>query len=1065
MVKNDKKLPLTPLQMVMLMETLKDPLSDAYWQILSYEIPNTFSFEEIHYAWLNTVKANPALRTKFEWDYESEPIQIIQNNVEEVSVLEVNFLTIKDEFLNIENWFKSKIARLQHSMLDKSQQFYIVHNWKPTKNLLVWVHHHIIMDGWSIAQTFEDFFKLLNKDVTSLESRPDIEPYLNYISDSAYKKELEEYWKNVLSDLTQAETLAIEKSQHVDQKPLFMYVDKELSKKAAENLHAYSIKNRVTTSSVALTIWGVLINRYQQTNKLYVGSTFALRPYQLIESNDMNGMLINTLPVKIDIEDELTLKEVCLQTMDYLQDVSENSGVPYSKLLQFGGVSGDSEIFKTSVIFQNFKGSLNKKKNGDLVHQYGTSSDSLSITFDITQNSLFLRLGWDQHRYEKMELMRILDSLEYIFENIETYNNMLVKNMNLTKVEELYLNNVLNTKQPENFGNFSIQSMLEGHKEDSLAISDGQRNLSYRDLKKCINIVANQLLEEGVQSGDTVALVGKKSIETAIGIFATWTIGAAWCAIDMNTPDARNKRTFEILQPKTSLFLDNISKIIECSANEKEIMSEAHRFNSEDFAYYISTSGSTGEPKIVSLKAEGLSQLTQSWKQFYNFSHEQNVLQLGSWTSDVFLGDLLKAWSTSGCLFICEEDKRIDMAYLAEIADKYNISFLESTPVLVREFIHFLNAEKIVLKDLKTVVVGSDTFRLEEKNEICNMLWKGVNFYNGYGLSECTIESLVYKCNNYDDSSKSGLCPIGEPLPGTIVRIVDKKGNLVAPGMIGELHIGGNQVTKGYVTEDGLATSNIYALDGVRYFRTGDLVRLNANGVIEFYGRCDQQVKIRGYRLELGEVENALLSLQSGMECFVTCLLNTNGENQLIAFISGTNQSVETITSIISGILPDFAIPNLIISLEKLPRNTNGKIDRVSLKKQAEALLKQSTEATNISISGDIVDIVRETWEVVLGKKVQLNRSLFDQGGHSLIALKLYNLLRKVLPEHEFVVGDLFRYPTINRFVEEISARKEDKPTQESVTPSYSKIEVLEKVKQGELTVDEAMKLIGGNRL
>lgn len=497
----------------MLMETLKDPASEAYWQILSYEIPNSFTFKEIQEAWLNTARANPSLRTKFEWEQEIEPIQIIQSNVEEINVLEVNYLWIQDEFMNIENWFKSEIGRLQRTLLNKTQQFYLIQNWKPSKNLLVWVHHHIIMDGWSIAQTLEDFFKLLNKDVTSLAIRPDIEPYLHYINDPMYQKGLEKYWGNVLSDLAEAETLAIEKSQHRGQKPLFKYLDKELSKRAAENLHAYSIKNRVTTSSIALTIWGVLINRYQHTNKLYVGSTFALRPYQLIESSDMNGMLINTLPVKIGIEDELTLKEVCLQTMDHLQDVSENSGIPYSKLLQLGGVSGNTEIFKTSVIFQNFKGSLNNKKNGDLVHQYGTSSDPLSVTFDITQGSICLRLGWDQQRYEQTELLRLLDSLEYIFENIDNYNNMLVKNINLTQIEVLYLKNVLTTDVSATSENFSIQSILGDYREDSLAISDGQRNLSYQDVKRYINIVANELLKEGVQSGDTVALVGKNVLK------------------------------------------------------------------------------------------------------------------------------------------------------------------------------------------------------------------------------------------------------------------------------------------------------------------------------------------------------------------------------------------------------------------------------------------------------------------------------------------------------------------------------------------------------------------------
>lgn len=113
------------------------------------------------------------------------------------------------------------------------------------------------------------------------------------------------------------------------------------------------------------------------------------------------------------------------------------------------------------------------------------------------------------------------------------------------------------------------------------------------------------------------------------------------------------------MQPKTLLFLDNISTIVERSTDDKEIMSEAYKFNSGDVAYYISTSGSTGEPKIVSLKAEGLSQIIQSWKQFYHLDSEQYVLQLGSWTSDVFLGDLLKAWSTNGYLFVCEEEKEL----------------------------------------------------------------------------------------------------------------------------------------------------------------------------------------------------------------------------------------------------------------------------------------------------------------------------------------------------------------------------------------------------------------------
>src|SRR5262249_10486177 len=154
---------------------------------------------------------------------------------------------------------------------------------------------------------------------------------------------------------------------------------------------------------------------------------------------------------------------------------------------------------------------------------------------------------------------------------------------------------------------------------------------------------------------------------------------------------------------------------------------------------------------------------------------------------------------------------------------------------------------------LRTLIVGSDTLHSQAARDATTLLWPGVTLVNGYGLSECTIESLVHDCAG-PTMSRSGLCPLGTPLPGTVVRIVDEHGRQLPPGAIGELLIGGPQVGAGYLDADGrLDSSRVTVDDGVRWFHTGDLGRLGELGVIEFFGRRDRQVKVRGQRVELGE--------------------------------------------------------------------------------------------------------------------------------------------------------------------------------------------------------------------
>lgn len=1059
MNQNIKKLSLTPLQTVMLMENLKNPSSEAYWQVISYEIPSYHTEDDVTNSWSKVIKANPALRTKIDWNNGSEPMQVIDSTCV-ASITTLHYEQLIRACGSFGNWVNYELQTFQQSSLDTLQKLYMVEHWKDGKHLLVWLHHHILVDGWSMSQILDDFFNVLNHDYYMLKERPDVEAYIEFMQQSDYKEQSEAYWLNVLCEAKAAERLSFECSSSGSKEEKFEIFDRKLSQKACRNIHSYSVQNKVTVSSIVMSFWGLLLNRYQLTNQLFVGSTFALRPYQLRESHEMNGMLINTLPVKLDLKPDISIKEYFLNTMDTIQDVSEYSGVPYSKLLQLSKLPGDTELFKSSVIFQNYQGGLHFE-DAELVHQKGTSSDPLSLTISLNRDNGELRLGWDASKYQKQDLLELIESLEHIFEEIEVYGDKLIKEFNLTTLENEKLKNFLENELPINQINYSIDSMVDWS-SDKLALSDGKTELSYKQVRTYIEQVSNYLSQQDVKSGDTVALNGEKGIEVAIGMFACWRIGARWCNLDRRVPKTRNDQIIKVLNPKIILNLEEIKGLLKDNVCQNELELNSYVFKEEDLAYFISTSGSTGKPKLVSLGIKGVFQIIESWKRFYCFKENQHILQLGSWTSDVYLGDLLKAWSTGGSLIVCDENRRVDMDYLYVLSKEYKISFVESTPHLIREFIKYLYDKNQILEHLKTIVVGSDVFRLEEKNEICNMLWKGVDFYNGYGLSECTIESVVYHCNdNMDQLSVSGMCPIGQPLPGTLLRIVDETGNSVAPGMIGELHIGGDQVMNGYVTMDSMDTSKIYEHNHIKYFMTGDNVRLNTNGMIEFYGREDQQVKIRGFRVELGEIENAFLSLETGMECFVT-YSSMEGEKELVVFLSGTKDSEDVIREKISKRIPYYAIPRFIVLLHRLPRNSNGKIDRPLLMEESEKIVHQSQKVVSV-VSNEIEDIVRNEWEMVLGRKVFTNKTFFDQGGHSLIVLKLFNQLRQRLPDYEFVIGDLFRYPTIDRFVEQLSHRIDNNSSTNGQTESVNKIDLLEKVKQGDVSIDEAMYILGGN--
>ncbi|MCQ9178693.1 non-ribosomal peptide synthetase [Streptomyces sp. IBSBF 2953] len=594
---------------------------------------------------------------------------------------------------------------------------------------------------------------------------------------------------------------------------------------------------------------------------------------------------------------------------------------------------------------------------------------------------------------------------------------------------------------------WDVLSLLTSAPDDRPAVIDDEVTLTYRELRERSLAIARDLRQHhGVGPGDRIALVGGRDAGTSAHILGAWLAGAAWCAVDRGLPQERRAMILDTLRPCAVVDTSTVPTAPLAGPPSRSVVP------ADDVAYFVATSGSTGRPKVAAIPAGGLRPLLHSWTAYYGLDEPHRVLQIGSWEGDVFLGDLLKALGSGGTLVIAPHSRRADAEYLADTVVEQHISFLETTPTLMRAVLRSLAGRE---SRLVVAVVGSDTFRMEEARQLRRLSPPGTRLVNGYGLTECTIESVVFDCADLERLTDldHGLCPIGEPLPGTALRVVDPEtGHTLPRGAVGELVIDSPGVTLGYLGPEGVLPERG---PNASRFRTGDLVSLHRDGVMHFHGRSDTRVKVRGHRIELGDVDNALLRIPGVSEAYV-CTFERHGMTELAAFVGTGPQTTEAeLRSALLERIPATYVPVRFYFRAELPRLHNGKLDRVSMNATAQQ------QETIGDLPDDLTGRVRHCWESVLGHPVRTDATFFDQGGTSLLVITLVELLREVLgPEHSFAVADLFRHPTVDSFVDALRDRAKPRDEPAPNPERSGRRELLEALARDSLSVEEALERI-----
>ena len=412
----------------------------------------------------------------------------------------------------------------------------------------------------------------------------------------------------------------------------------------------------------------------------------------------------------------------------------------------------------------------------------------------------------------------------------------------------------------------------------------------------------------------------------------------------------------------------------------------------KNLAYVIYTSGSTGKPKGAANRHDALHNRLQWMQDAYQLDASDTILQKTPFSFDVSVWEFFWPLMVGGRLALARPGDHRDPARLVELITAHNVTTLHFVPSMLQAFLSHEDIEDCTC--LHLVICSGEALSLEAQKALFRRLPQ-VALYNLYGPTEAAIDVTHWTCQ--DDGQSQ--VPIGQPISGIQTWVLDGGLKPVPQGVAGELYLGGAGLARGYLQQPDLSAERFVAdsfdEQGGRLYRTGDLVRWNSEGQLEYLGRIDHQVKIRGFRIELGEVEAQLLVQPEIGEAVAVAKESPNGIH-LVCYACAVEDKVIDSTLIckrLSQALPDYMMPSIIVELEKLPLNANGKVDRKALP-EPDFVSQQVYEPPQ----GEVEETLAQIWSEVLGVEcVGRHDNFFELGGHSLLAVQLVARVQALL--------------------------------------------------------------------
>jgi amino acid adenylation domain-containing protein len=670
---------------------------------------------------------------------------------------------------------------------------------------------------------------------------------------------------------------------------------------------------------------------------------------------------------------------------------------------------------------------------GDLLMQC-----DVVITVAPATSGLILRGNFDSDLFEARTIQRLLGHLGIILEGIvHDPSTPVLRLPILTEPERRQLIAERDESKVDVTPATTMQGAFEAQAErtpEAVAVEYAGNQLSYRELNERANQVAHYLRGVGVGPDTLVSVCMERSFEMVVALYAVMKAGGAYVPIDPDNPPERLAFMLEdagapVLLTQSGLVgrLPAHSGRVICLDTDWERIASNHRSNPAEvtgpgnLAYVIYTSGSTGRPKGAMNTHRGICNRLLWMQDQYGLGEADRVLQKTPFSFDVSVWEFFWPLRVGARLVVADPGGQRDAAYLVKLIRKQGITVLHFVPSMLRVFLREPGVEKC--ESLRHVICSGEALPYDLQEQFFRLLPS--QLHNLYGPTEAAVDVTHWTCRRGDGRK---VVPIGRPVANTQIYILDCHLEPVPVGVVGELHIGGVQVGRGYHKRPELTAERFipdpFSKDPeARLYKTGDLCRWLADGAAEYLGRMDFQVKIRGFRIELGEIEEVLREYPGVREAVV--VVREEGEKRLVAYTVLRGESACTTAELrdyLKQQLPEYMVPAAWVALPALPLTPNGKLDRKGLPPPGAG--SEVSTACVVPLS-TVEQKIAAIWQSGLGvAKVGRDDNFFDLGGDSLLLMTVHSQLRQAFNK-EISTVDLFRHTTVRGLAQYLTGQSD----------------------------------------
>ncbi|CAN7588724.1 amino acid adenylation domain-containing protein [Pseudomonas sp. LjRoot263] len=904
------------------------------------------------------------------------------------------------------------------------------------EHLLLMNMHHIVSDAWSNAILMQDLtraFAQAGSGDTSPLPRPAIQ-YADYAAwqrgeylHSATCASSAEYWQEYLGQTLPALDLPVDFPRNARHGHPAGQYDFSVPAPLAQALNRFCQQQKLTPFVVALGAWQLLLSRYSGQHDFTVGVPNATRNRS--ETQDLVGFFVSAQVYRARIDPLLScadflqrLRRESLAALDHGDyplelsfdalrlHASEHANPLFQVLFNWRTDTGQPDRIDLDGLALEFLGAGPGQAKFDLSLDVGYSLEGISASLEYSQD-LYAPATLERLARHWLNLLHALteDPLRALGEL-----PLLARDERQVQLQQW---NPPASAMPED----GVHQLFERQAlatPDSVALIFNDLELSYAQLNAAANGLAHSLIAQGVGPEVLVGIAVERSAHMIISLLAVLKAGGAYVPLDPDYPQERLAWMIEdsglsVLLSQRSLLdrLPSMPGVQRRCVDDIDVRGTlpAHdppcRTTGQNLAYVMFTSGSTGRPKGVGITQAALTRHAQVALEFLGLSAQDRSLQFATFNFDAFVEQLYPALICGASVVLRGPEIWDSETWYRELLDKqFSVSDLTTTywNMLAKDF---AAAGQRDYGALRQVIVGGEAMPPEGVAAWGKAGLGHVKLLNTYGPTETTVSATVLDCSDYvtGQIALPKSMPIGQPLAGRAIYLLDAGGQPVPVGVVGELMIAGDLLARGYFKRPELTAERFIpdpfdVQGGGRLYRTGDLARYRADGVIEYAGRLDHQVKIRGFRIELGEIESCLLRSPQVREALVVAREGAVGL-QLVGYVVAQSDSLseqqqldlrETLKAELKANLPDYMVPSHLLVLAAMPLSPNGKLDRKALPQPDLSQTQRHFIAAETPLEKALAELWQEALQV---ERVSLDDNFFELGGHSILAIQFISTL------------------------------------------------------------------------